>query len=83
VRLSVKLPPGARLTTDLRPWSDKDDGRSVAVSDRLDKGTLVLERVVDIPAGRIQIAGYPAFQAFARRADAALHREIVIALGGG
>jgi len=80
VRLRVKLPQGAKLQTDLKPWSDKNDGRSVSVDDRIEKGTLVLDRVVDIPAGRVQTDAYGAFQAFARRADAALHREIVLAL---
>jgi tetratricopeptide (TPR) repeat protein len=80
VQLRVKLPTGARVTTDLTPFTAKDGGRSVTVADRMDKGELVLDRVVDIPAGRVQVDQYGAFQAFARRADAALRRDVVIAL---
>ena len=83
VDLRIKLPAGARVTTELAPWSADDDGRKVTVNDRIDKGVLVLDRVVDIPAGRIQPDRYPAFQGFARRADAALRRDVVVVPGGG
>ncbi|MEJ7730816.1 MAG: hypothetical protein WKG00_16560 [Polyangiaceae bacterium] len=83
VDLRIKLPAGARVTTELAPWSADDDGRKVTVNDRLDKGVLVLDRVVDIPAGRVQPDRYPAFQSFARRADAALRRDVVVVPAGG
>jgi cellulose synthase operon protein C len=83
VDLRIKLPAGARVTTELGPWSADDDGRKVMVNDRIDKGMLVLDRVVDIPAGRVQPDRYPAFQGFARRADAALRRDVVVVPGGG
>lgn len=83
VDLRIKLPAGARVTTELAPWSADDEGRTVKVNDRLDKGMLVLDRVVDIPAGRIQPDRYPGFQSFARRADAALRRDVAVAPSGG
>ncbi|MCC6552389.1 MAG: hypothetical protein IT372_05120 [Polyangiaceae bacterium] len=82
VRVRVKLPQGARVATALAPISAEDSGRTVQVSDRVDKGELVFERVVDLPAGRVQPEAYRAFQQFARSADAALGRDVVIALDG-
>jgi tetratricopeptide (TPR) repeat protein len=83
VRLRVKLPPGARVTTRLAPLAAEDAGRTVKVNDRLEKGELVFDRVIDLPAGRVQPDAYRAFQHFARSADAALSRDVVVALGGG
>jgi hypothetical protein len=80
VALRVKLPAGARLATALAPASAEDGPRTAIVKDRAEAGSIVFERVVDIPAGRVQPEAYAAFQDFARRADAALHRDVVIAL---
>jgi tetratricopeptide (TPR) repeat protein len=80
VKLRVKLPAGARVTTALTPSTAEDDGRSVTVRDRVDGDALLFERTIDIPAGRVKPEAYPAFQSFTRRADAALHRDIGIAL---
>jgi hypothetical protein len=82
VRLRVKLPEGARVATRLSPVSAEDSGRAVKVSDRLERGDLVFDRVVDLPAGRVQPEDYKVFQQFARRADAALKRDVVVLLGG-
>jgi hypothetical protein len=41
----------------------------------------VLERIIDIPAGRIEPAAYPELQEFVRQADEATMRDIVIAIG--
>lgn len=80
VLLRITLPDGARLVTPLSPTSAEDGPRSATVKDRADGSAIVFERVIDVPAGRIQPAAYPVFQDFARRADAALHRDVVIAL---
>ena len=48
------------------------------MKDTFKGGALVLDRVIDIPAGRIQPADYPAFVQFARRADDALSGNISI-----
>ena len=82
VKLRIKLPEGARVTTALEPPSSRT--RPAYVTSRItsSRGFLVLDRVMDLPAGRIQPAGYLDFQAFARRVDAALHRDISVTLGG-
>jgi tetratricopeptide (TPR) repeat protein len=81
VRLTVKLPPRAALPALPAPDTLAQGDRSVRVRDRVEGGALVLERSVDLPAGRVQPDEYAAFQAFARRAEAALEREIVLPLG--
>lgn len=80
VKLRIQLPKGARVVSDLGVVSARNESRSVEVRDRVEKGVLVLDRVVDVPAGRVQPDAYPAFQAFARKADAALHRDVVVTL---
>ncbi|MDC0748778.1 hypothetical protein [Polyangium mundeleinium] len=81
VRLRVKLPEGARVTTQLAAASTQDGGRTATVSDRVDRDTLVFERAITIPAGRVQPDAYGTFQSFVREAEAALHRDIVISVG--
>jgi len=81
VRLRVKLPEGARVTTALRSASSKDGVRTATISDHVEQDTLVFERAVDIPAGRVQPDSYRTFQDFVRDAETALHRDIVISLG--
>ncbi|WP_433929508.1 hypothetical protein AB3662_37815 [Sorangium cellulosum] len=83
VRLRIKLPQGARVTTRLDPFKAENDGRTVRVSDRVDGGALLLDRFLDLPAGRVQPDAYPRFQQFARAADGALDRDIVVALDRG
>ncbi|WP_437607076.1 hypothetical protein WMF20_40280 [Sorangium sp. So ce834] len=80
VRLRVKLPQGARVATRLAPFAADDDGRTVRVNDRLDGGALLLDRFLELPAGRVQPDAYPRFQQFARAADGALDRDIVVLL---
>ena len=82
VKLRIKLPEGAKVATTLSPFDVADESRSVKVDDRIEPGVLVLDRVMDLPAGRIQPAGYLGFQAFARSVDAALHRDVSVTLGG-
>jgi tetratricopeptide (TPR) repeat protein len=80
VKLRIKLPEGARVTTELSPHTVEDEDRFVKVTDHVEPGFLVLDRVMDLPAGRIQPAGYLGFQAFARSVDAALHRDVSVTL---
>jgi hypothetical protein len=80
VKLRIKLPEGARVATSLAQQSAADGDRSARVDDRTEPGYLVLDRVMDLPAGRIQPAGYLSFQSFARRVDAALHRDVSVTL---
>ncbi|WP_437525641.1 hypothetical protein WME79_39165 [Sorangium sp. So ce726] len=80
VRLRVKLPAGARVVTKLAPSTADDEGRAVRVNDRVDGGALVLDRFLELPAGRVQPDAYTKFQQFARAADSALDRDIVVQL---
>jgi hypothetical protein len=81
VRLTFKLPPGSKVLSRLDPVEIKDQDRKVVVQDRQEGQTLVLERTIDIPAGRIEPTGYSNLQSFARRADEATMRDIVISVG--
>jgi hypothetical protein len=70
------------VRTALEPASAEDGSRYARVADHVEPGALVLDRVMDLPAGRIQPAGYLGFQAFARRVDAVLHRDISVTIDG-
>ena len=80
VKLRVKLPVGARVSTTLTPSSSDDEGRFARVQDRVEGAELVLDRVMDLPAGRVLPDKYARFQAFARQVDAALHRDVSVTL---
>jgi len=80
IKLRVKLPEGAKVMTAPVSSRAEDDGRLVQVSDRVEPGAVVLDRLVDLPAGRVQPKAYPAFQEFATRADSSLHRDILVSL---
>jgi cellulose synthase operon protein C len=85
MRLAVKLPKEARApgAGSLPSFAADNDGRVVRVEDRMERGALLIDRRVDVPAGRVQPEAYARFQSFARGGDAALRREIVIDLVGG
>jgi hypothetical protein len=67
----------------LAPGEVKNDDRKVWVHDRQEGGTLVLERLIDLPAGRVEPSGYEALRDFAQRADEMMMRDIVITTDGG
>jgi hypothetical protein len=79
----VKLPAGSRVATQLSPFAAEDEARKVAVKDRVDRDALIFERTIDIPAGRVQPDAYATFQQFARAADSALGRDVIVSLPGG
>ena len=78
VRLKIKLPPGARLETEVGSRKVEHDEFTVTIADRLGGNLLELDRVLDLPAGRIQPAEYPGFVKFAREADDAMSRSVRI-----
>lgn len=80
VRFSLKLPAGAKMQSKLAEVALNDADRVVRVRDREEGDVLVLDRVVDIPAGRVEPEAYSALQEFGREADEATSREIVIAV---
>jgi hypothetical protein len=76
VRLKISLPSGATLPDQLSPTTVRDGDRSVKVNDRLEKNVLILDRTLDIPAGRVQPGQYASFLDFARKSDAVLSRDV-------
>ncbi|HEY4116419.1 MAG TPA: DUF3857 domain-containing protein, partial [Byssovorax sp.] len=81
VRLRVRPPPNGSFAAASGPASADDDGRTARLSDHLDaSGALMIERTLDLPAGRVQPAAYGKFQEFARKADALLHRDVVVTM---
>jgi len=79
VRMRIDLPAHANVALpsalDLHHQNYK-----VRVSDRIEKQSLILDREVLIPAGRVQPDAYAPFVDFARRSDAAQNRDIVVTL---
>lgn len=80
VRLRIQPPKSAKVST-AKAVRLQQDGRLVNVDDQVRAGQLVLQREVLVPAGRIQPEAYPSFVQFAREADEAQARDIVIELG--
>lgn len=80
IELSIELPPGAKVVSQVATADLKNDDRHVQVEDKLVKNTLTLMRVIDLPAGRVQPEEYPNFVDFARKADDALASSIRIQL---
>ena len=72
VHLTVELPPGASVQTVVKPSKLANGERHVDVNDSVQGQTLVFERHVTLPAGRIQPGEYAAFLEFTRQADDAL-----------
>jgi hypothetical protein len=82
LKFAITLPPGARAATAIEPFAAEDGGRSAKLSDRSGPGTITFERIVDLPAGRVQPGDYAKFQDFARKVESALRRDIVVNLSG-
>jgi hypothetical protein len=80
IKLSIELPPGAKLEP-LAPARIVADGeRKVSVRDAQKGNALVLDREIELPAGRVQPDAYPRFQDFARQADEALFHSVRVRL---
>jgi hypothetical protein len=78
VELSIRLPKGAQVVSQLQSEHLEEKTREVKVNDHAKAGHLVLNRSVRLEAGRIQPSAYGKFQNFARRADEALSAGIRI-----
>jgi tetratricopeptide (TPR) repeat protein len=81
VRLVVELPSGTNVQSTLTPKKLANGERRVDVGDSVKGQTLVFERHVSLPAGRIQPSEYPAFLEFTREADEALSGSVRIKAG--
>jgi hypothetical protein len=79
LRFEVLVPEALRLPGSLPSGEVRDGDRSVVVRDAVEGRSLVLSRVVDVPAGRVQPgAEYARFLAFTRKADEMLERDIAL-----
>jgi len=76
VRLTVELPEGTSIETTFAPQHLANGERKVSVDDSAKGRTLVFERHVSLPAGRIQPQDYGAFLEFTRRSDEALASSV-------
>jgi hypothetical protein len=81
VRLAVELPPGTSVQSALLPKKLANGERRVELADSAKGQTLVFERHVSLPAGRIQPSEYPAFLEFTREADEALSGSVRVKTG--
>ena len=81
VKFLITPPESFRLPGSLPTGDLKDGDRSVSVKDGIEGRSVVLRRVVDIPAGRVQPgAEYARFVAFTQQADQLLEREIALGM---
>jgi tetratricopeptide (TPR) repeat protein len=79
VNFQILAPTSMRLPASLPSATLRDGDRSVVVKDTVEGNALKLDRVVDIPAGRVQPgAEYARFVQFTQAADQLLAREIAL-----
>lgn len=79
VHLRVVLPDSMRMPASLPTGEVRDGDAYVSVKDAVNGHSIDFERVIDLPAGRIQPGDeYAAWQKFARDADTLVARDIAI-----
>jgi tetratricopeptide (TPR) repeat protein len=79
VKFQIVVPESWKMPASLPAGELKDGDRTARVADTVQGHALTLDRLVDIPAGRVQPgAEYAAFQRFAQEADTLVEREIVL-----
>jgi tetratricopeptide (TPR) repeat protein len=79
VKFQIVAPASLQLPASIPGGELKDGDRSVVVSDTVEGHSILLRRVVDIPAGRVQPgAEYARFVAFTQQADQLLEKEIAL-----
>ncbi len=82
VRFELVLPESMRMPAALPTAETRDGERMVLVKDAVHGHAILLDRTIDIPAGRVQPgAEYGKFIRFVQEGDALLEREIVIGAG--
>lgn len=80
IKLTLDLPAGAKIEHLAPARSVKDGERQVTVRDAQQGNQLVLDREIELPAGRVQPSAYSKFQEFARQADEALFHSVRVRL---
>jgi len=79
VKFEVVVPESMRMPSSLPVGEVRDGERVVRVGDAVHGHALYLDRVVDIPAGRVQPGEeYTRFQRFSQDADQLVEREIML-----
>jgi len=79
LRFEIVGAKSLRMPSALPATEAHDGERIVTVRDRVHGTALMLDRMIDIPAGRVQPgADYAKFQRFVQDADALVEREILI-----
>ncbi len=81
VRFTVVVPESMRAPVTLPTGEVKDGDRFVSVRDAVHGHAVTLDRVIDLPAGRVQPgADYARFQKFTQDADALVERDVALGL---
>jgi tetratricopeptide (TPR) repeat protein len=79
VHFEIVAPETLHLPENLAPAEVRDGDRSVLVRDSIRGHSLLLDRVVDIPAGRVQPgAEYARYVRFVHEGDALVQRQLVL-----
>jgi hypothetical protein len=79
VRFTIVAPDSVRMPASLPTGEARDGERVVSVKDTVHGHALTLDRMIDIPAGRVQPgAEYATFASFTQKADALLERDVVL-----
>ncbi|MGC4090627.1 MAG: hypothetical protein QM756_22695 [Polyangiaceae bacterium] len=81
ITLKLHGPPGSALAAPIAGQELSDGECKVSIHDREEAGSVLLDRRIVLPAGRVQVAAYPNFLRFARKADDALFASVRIRLG--
>jgi cellulose synthase operon protein C len=79
IHLRVVFPPSMRPPTTLPAGRAHDGDAYVEVKDTVNGHAIDFDRVVDLPSGRVQPGDeYAAWQAFVRKADLLLTRDVLV-----
>ncbi len=81
IRFTVVVPDSIRVPASLPGGEAKDGDRVVLVKDAVHGHAVTLDRVIELPAGRIQPgAEYAKFQKFTQDADTLVERDVALGL---
>jgi tetratricopeptide (TPR) repeat protein len=79
VRIHVTFPDAFKLPSDASRGDQRGSDAVVVVRDVVGPHTIDFDRMVDVPAGRVQPGDeYAAWQKFVRSADALLSRDVIV-----
>jgi tetratricopeptide (TPR) repeat protein len=79
VRVRVVLPESAKMPAELGRGEQRDGGAFVTVKDAVNGHAMDFDRIIDLPAGRIQPGEeYAKWQEFLRAADALVSRDVLV-----